>query len=442
MADDTAPITKGLSMLRKFQQLTAAFCFLALTLGAQAQNLEILDRIVAVVNDNVIMASELEERVNTVAADLRAQGVQLPPKTIFDKQVLERMVLEELQLDLARRNGIRVDDSSLNQALVNIARQNQMTLDEFSQAVREDGLNWARFREEIRREMVMSQLHQQAVARRIQVTDREVDRFLNSEMGKQLFNAEMHLAHILIEVPDGATPDEVDAAKQEAEKVVEAIRNGASFHEQALRHSAGNEALKGGDLGWREAAQWPTLFAEAAVALEVGDVSEPLRAGNGFHIIQLKDKRGDATQKVEQYKVRHILITSSAVRSPKQAEALIIRLHQDILNGADFAALAKEYSNDPGSARDGGNLGWVNPGEMVPEFEKTYRNTPIGELSPVFQSEFGWHFLEVLDKRTTDMSEEYRRIKARQTLQQRRFEEELEQWVRELRGEAYVDVRL
>lgn len=429
-------------MLQRFQQLSASLLLLAFTLGAQAQSVEILDRIVAVVNDNVIMASELEERVNTVATDLNTQGVQLPPKSIFDKQVLERMILEELQLDLARRNGIRVDDSSLNQALVNIARQNDMTLDEFSQAVREDGLSWASFREEIRREMVMNQLHQQAVARRIQVTDREVDRFLNSEMGKQLFNAEMHLAHILIEVPDGATPDEVDAAKQEAEEVVKAIRDGASFHEQALRHSAGNEALKGGDLGWREAAQWPTLFAEAAVSLEVGEISDPLRAGNGFHIIQLKDKRGDATQKVEQYKVRHILIASSAVRSPKQTEELIIRLHQEVMNGADFAALAKEYSSDPGSARDGGSLGWVNPGEMVPEFEDTYRNTPIGEVSPVFQSEFGWHFLEVLDKRTADMSEEYRHIKARQTLQQRRFEEELEQWVRELRGEAYVDIRL
>lgn len=442
MADDMAPIIKGSFMLQRFQQLSASLLLLAFTLGAQAQSVEILDRIVAVVNDNVIMASELEERVNTVATDLNTQGVQLPPKSIFDKQVLERMILEELQLDLARRNGIRVDDSSLNQALVNIARQNDMTLDEFSQAVREDGLSWASFREEIRREMVMNQLHQQAVARRIQVTDREVDRFLNSEMGKQLFSAEMHLAHILIEVPDGATPDEVDAAKQEAEEVVKAIRDGASFHEQALRHSAGNEALKGGDLGWREAAQWPTLFAEAAVSLEVGEISDPLRAGNGFHIIQLKDKRGDATQKVEQYKVRHILIASSAVRSPKQTEELIIRLHQEVMNGADFAALAKEYSSDPGSARDGGSLGWVNPGEMVPEFEDTYRNTPIGEVSPVFQSEFGWHFLEVLDKRTADMSEEYRHIKARQTLQQRRFEEELEQWVRELRGEAYVDIRL
>lgn len=429
-------------MLHRFQQLTAFCLLVALSFSAQAQQLDILDRIVAVVNDNVIMASELHERVNTVATDLRAQGVQLPPRDIFDSQVLERMVLEELQLDLARRNGIRIDDSSLNQALVNIARQNDMTLDEFSQAVRADGLNWSSFREEIRREMIMNQLHQQAVARRIQVTDREVERFLSSEMGKQMFNAEMHLAHILIEVPDGATPDEVDKAKQEAEDVVDAVRDGASFHEQALRHSAGNEALKGGDLGWRQAAQWPTLFAEAAATLDVGEVSEPLRAGNGFHIIQLKDERGDATQKVEQFKVRHILVSSSAVRSPKQAEELIIRLHQEISNGADFAALAKEHSNDPGSARDGGDLGWVNPGEMVPEFEDTYHNTPIGELSPVFQSEFGWHFLEVMDKRTTDMSEEYRRIKARQTLQQRRFEEELEQWVRELRGEAYVDIRL
>lgn len=431
-------------MLRIFQQIVTAWLFglIFMSTANAQQNLQILDRIVAVVNDNVIMASELTERTSTIAADLRAQGVQLPPQSQFDKQVLERMVLEELQLDLARRNGIRIDDGSLNQALVNIARQNDLTLDEFAQAVRDDGLNWASFREEIRREMIMNQLHQQAVARRIQVTDREVERFLNSEMGKQLFNAEMHLAHILIEVPDGATPDEVDTAKKEAENIVESIRQGTPFYEQAVRYSAGSEALRGGDLGWRPAAQWPTLFAEAAVTLEVGEVSEPLRAGNGFHIIQLKDKRGDVAQKIEQYKVRHILITSSAVRSPKQAEDLIIQLHRRILNGESFTTLAQEYSNDPGSARDGGSLGWVNPGDMVPEFEDMYHNTPIGELSPVFQSEFGWHFLEVLDKRTTDMSEEYRHIKARQTLQQRRFEEELEQWVRELRSEAYVDIRL
>ncbi len=430
-------------MLQRFTQFIFTGLLLALAAAAPAeQELEILDRIVAVVNDNVIMASELEERLNIIASDLRAQGVRVPPRDIFESQVLERMVIEELQLDLAQRNGIRIDDNSLNQALVNIARQNDLTLDEFSRAIRADGMDWSQFREEIRREMMMSQLHQQAVARRIKVTDREVERFLDSEMGKQMFNSEIHLGHILVELPDGATPDEVEEAKQKAESIVKEIRSGASFYEQAVRHSDGADALKGGDLGWRPIGEWPTLFSEAATTLDVGEVSDPLRAGNGFHIIQLKDKRGDATQKVEQYRVRHILVSSSAVRSPQQAEALIIRLHQQVMDGEDFAALAKEYSDDPGSAREGGNLGWVNPGEMVPEFEEMYHNTPVGEVSPVFQTEFGWHFLQVLDKRTADMSEEYRQIKARQTLQQRRFEEELEQWLRELRGEAYVDIRL
>lgn len=403
---------------------------------------EILDRIVAVVNDDVIMASELEERTATIAADLRQNEVQLPPGDVLRSQVLDRLVIETLQQELAERNGIKIDDSSLNQALANIANQNGMSLNRFAEAIEGDGMPWASFREEVRREMLMSQLHQQAVARRIQVTDREVERFLDSEMGKQLFNAEIHLAHILIPVSDGATPDEVAKAKERADQVVKNIRQGASFHEQAVRYSAGNEALQGGDLGARSPAQWPTLFAEAAATMEVGEVSSPLRAGNGFHIIQLKDRKGGANQLVKQYKVRHVLVSDSAVRTKEQAQQLIIKLHQEANSGADFATLAKENSNDPGSARDGGSLGWVNPGVMVPEFEEMYKNTPKGEISPIFQTEFGWHFLTVDDTRTTDMSDEYRQHVARQALQERRYDEELEQWLHELRSEAYVDLRL
>lgn len=414
----------------------------ALVIPGVPQALQVLDRIAAVVNDNVIMESELDQRVDDLARQFMSEGQQLPPRNILRPQVLERMVMEKLQLDMAERGGIRVDDSSLNQTLTGVARQNGMTLDEFVSALREDGYNWADFREQIRSEMVINQLHQRQVGRRVRITDREVDRFLDSEMGRQLFESEFRLGHILIGLPDGASPDEVDTARERAEDLVTRIRAGDSFHEMAVSYSDGPQALEGGDLGWREAAQLPTLFSERAIDMEPGQISEPIRAGNGYHILLLVDRRGGATQIVQQHRVRHVLVRTSAVRSETQAERLIMQLHQRVDSGEDFATVAREHSDDPGSARNGGDLGWVSPGEMVGEFENTFRNTPIGEVSPIFQTEFGWHFLRVDEQRTADMSAEFRRLRARQALHQRRFEEELQQWLRETRTEAYVDVRI
>jgi peptidyl-prolyl cis-trans isomerase SurA len=419
--------------------LLAAAALLPLQASAR---MEVLDRIAAVVNDSVIMESELDQRVDDLARQFLAERQQLPPRDVLRPQVLERLIMERLQLDMAERGGIRVDDNSLNQALSGIARQNNMTLDEFSSSLRADGFDWAAFREQIRGEMVINQLHQRQVARRVRITDREVERFLESEMGKQMFESEFRLRHILIGLPDDATPDQVESARNEAASLVQRLRDGADFREMAVSFSDAPQALEGGDLGWRPAAQLPTLFAEEAMRLNPGDVSEPLRAGNGFHILKLEEKRGGATQFVEQVKVRHVLIRTSALRTPSQAEQLINQLHDRVAAGEDFATIAREYSEDPGSARAGGDLGWVSQGEMVPEFENTFENTPVGELSPVFQSEFGWHFLRVDDTRTADMSDEFRVLRARQALQQRRYEEELQQWLRETRNEAYVDIRI
>ena len=429
-------------MVPTIKRTLGAAMLAALMIPGVSQALQVLDRIAAVVNDSVLMGSELDQRVDDLARQFMADGQQLPPRNILRPQVLERMIIERLQLDQAERAGIRVDDSSLNQTLSGVARQNGMTLDEFVAALREDGYNWADFREQIRNEMVINQLHQRQVGRRVRITDREVDRFLESEMGRQLFEAEFRLGHILIGLPDGASPDQVDEAQARAEDLVNRIRAGASFHEMAVSYSDGPQALEGGDLGWREAAQLPSLFSERAVDMQAGQVSEPIRAGNGYHILLMIDRRGGATQIVEQHRVRHILIRSTAVRSQAQAERLIVQLHQRIENGESFSALAREFSDDPGSARNGGDLGWVSPGEMVGQFEQTFRNTPQGELSPIFQTEFGWHFLRVDDVRTADMSDEFRRLRARQALHQRRFDEELQQWLRESRAEAYVDVRI
>lgn len=421
---------------------SVALAVLVLLPAVTEARLQMLDRIAAVVNDSVIMESELDQRVDELARQFLAERQQLPPRDVLRPQVLERLIMEQLQLDMAERGGIRVDDGSLNQALAGIARQNNMGLDEFATAVQEDGFDWAAFREQVRSEMIISQLHQRQVARRVRITDREVERFLESEMGRQLFESEFHLGHILIGLPDDATPDQVAAAQQEAEQLVQRIRAGADFREMAVSFSDAPQALEGGDLGWRPAAQLPTLFAEEALRMQPGQISEPLRAGNGFHILQLIDRRGGATQIVDQYRVRHILIRTSALRTPSQAERLIVELHSRIEGGEDFETLAREYSEDPGSARAGGDLGWISPGEMVPEFEQTFKQTPIGVLSPIFQSEFGWHFLRVEDTRTADMSDEFRVLRARQALQQRRYEEELEQWLRETRTEAFVDIRI
>lgn len=410
---------------------------------ASNAKVEMLDRIVAVVNDGAIMASELDERINIIALQFQEKGQQLPPPAIMREQVLDRMILERVQLQLADRAGIKVDEATLNQALAGIARQNGMTLEGFAAALQQDGYDWPQFREQIRDDMIISRLQQRSVASRIRVTDREVDRFLESEMGKQMFQEDFHLGHILVRVPSGATPEEVQAATSKVEDIEKRLQQGEDFQQLAISNSDGPKALEGGDLGWRQAAQWPSLFSEAALNLEKGEVSAPIRSGAGFHILKMIDRRGGAEKVVTQYQVRHILIKTDALTSNEQALAQANRLHDRIASGeAEFATVAAEYSDDPGSARNGGELGWVSQGEMVPEFEDMMLNTPQGELSPVFETQFGWHFLRVDAMRDADMSEEFRRMQAMQAMQKRRFEEELEIWVQEQRSEAYVDVRL
>ncbi len=404
---------------------------------------QMLDRIVAVVNDGAIMASELDERINTIALQFQEKGQQLPPPAVMREQVLDRMILERLQLQLAERAGIKVDDASLNQALAGIARQNEMSLEDFAAALRQDGYNWAQFREQIREDMVISRLQQRSVASRIQVTDREVDRFLSSEMGKQMFQEDFRLGHILVRVPSEARPEDITQARDQAESIIKKLKDGSDFQQLAMAESDGPKALDGGDLGWRPAAQWPTLFAENAIDLQKGEISEPLRSGAGFHVLKMIDRKGGAEKVVTQYQVRHVLIKADALISAEQAHQQAIRLHDEIAAGSrQFSETAAEFSDDPGSARNGGELGWINKGEMVPEFEEMMLNTPVGELSPVFESQFGWHFLRVDGIRDADMSTEFRRMQATQALQKRRFEEELETWTQEKRSESYVDIRL
>ncbi len=411
--------------------------------GAHAQ-VEMLDRIVAVVNDGVIMESELRGRVDEIAAQFRGDNRPLPPREVLRGQVLDRVILERLQLQMAERAGIRVDDGALNQALSGIARQNNMSLQQFADALRADGYDWSRFREQVRGEMVVSRLQQRSVGSRVRVTDREVQRFMESESGRQMFQADFHLGHILVKVPGNASPEQVSAAQEEAEALVQRLRDGADFAETAVSESDGPEALEGGDLGWREAAQWPSLFSDAALNMNKGEISEPLRSGAGFHVLKMIDRRGGGAEKVvTQYRVRHVLVRADTLTSEEQARAEINRLHEQVATDqVSFAEAAAEHSDDPGSGRQGGELGWVTPGEMVPEFEQMMVETPPGQLSPVFESQFGWHFLRVEETREADMSDQLRELQARKALQKRRFDEELQTWLQEQRAEAYVDIRL
>jgi peptidyl-prolyl cis-trans isomerase SurA len=422
-------------------RLLPLLTLLLLPLMAHAR-LEVLDRIVAVVNDSVITQSQLDARLNTIKQQITSEQQPLPPADILRQQVLNHMILADIQLQLASRAGIKIDDSTLDQTLADIAMQNHMTLAQFAKKIREDGQNWVDFREQIRQQMAIARLRQGEVGKQVHVSDREIDQFMKSAMGKKLFSYDLHVAHILIHIPDKATPAMVEAARKKADDVEKQLRQGANFTQMAIRYSNAEDALKGGDLGWHQAGELPTLYTQACEGLSPGDISPVLKAGNGFHILKLIDRRGNSGKQIlKQYKVRQILITSDALHTPAQAKALAEQLRQEVLDGKSFADLARQYSADPGSASQGGELGWVDSGEMVPSFGAAMKNTPVGKLSPVFHSRYGWHFLEVEATRDADMSAQYRRMQAADALHKRYYDEQLQLWLQKIRSEAYVDIR-
>ena len=416
------------------------FTLLAMTVSAVLHAApQMIDRVVAVVDDDIIMESELEQRIKTVGVQNNQN--ELPEAGTLREQVLERMITESVQLQMADRAGIRISESQLDDAMGRIAAQNGMSLAEFQQAMANEGVSFAYAREQIRNEMRISRVQQYQVGERIQITDQDIDYFLASDIGRIASAAEYKLRHILISVRSGAAPQEYKEAEAKADKLVAELRNGADFAKTAMAESQGRTALKGGDMGWRKDAQLPSIFADIAPKMSVGDVSEPIRTASGFHIIKLEDKRGGNSQLIQQAEVRHILITPNEVRDQDQARELINQIYERLKAGADFAELAREYSDDPGSGASGGDLGWVSPGDMVPEFEQAMDATPTGELSTPVRSQFGWHVLQVTDRREADIGEEVQRNQVRQMLYGRRFEEELPIWLRKIRSEAYVDIK-
>ncbi len=401
---------------------------------------EPIERIVAVVNDDVVLESELRNRLRTVVAQLRVRATRLPPEPVLRRQVLERLILERLQLQLAERLGIRVDDETLNRAIRDIARRNGMDLEAFRAALERDGFSFERFREDIRSEMIIAQLQRQQVASRVTVSDREVEEFLSSAQAQA--RRAYRVAHILIAVPEAASPEQIAAARREAEAVAARARAGEDFAALAAAHSDGQKALEGGDLGWRRADELPSVFADVVPRLKPGEVSEVIRSPSGFHIVKLLEVRGDEPQVVEQLRLRQILLRPGELLSEDEARLRLERLRERVLAGEPFETLARAHSDDAASAARGGDMGWLSPSELPPQVAEAVRGLAPGEVSPPFRTPAGWHLVQLVERRRSDDTEAYRRARARRLLQQRKVEERLQLWLRQLRDEAYVELRL
>ena len=414
----------------------------ALFSGSAAAQYQELDTIVAIVDDDVVLASELLSRLQTVQDQIARQGMEAPPRDVLLSQLMERLILENIQVQQAVRRGVQIDDETLTRAVLGFAEQNEMSLEEFQQALIEDGMGYREFREDIRREMLIQRLQRNMVNRRITISEQDVEDLLDSPYYQQLLSDEYRVGHILLEVEEGASEATVTAAAEEAHEIVAELRRGADFKEMAIARSSGARALEGGDLGWRRAGEMPSLFAEQVLGLAVGDTAEPIQSPSGFHIVQLLERRGAGVQTADQTLARHILVQPSAIRPPAEAEALVRDIREQLVGGADFCGLAAEHSEDPGSALNCGDLGWSTGEQFVEAFVAAMNATPTGEISEAFESAYGWHVLEVLDRRTQDMGEEARRNMAIQLLHQRRFEEELQKWLKEIRDEAFVEIRL
>ncbi|MDK8462899.1 peptidylprolyl isomerase [Marinobacter sp. SS13-12] len=427
--------------LRHCARILLVLMVVALSATVQAER-KLLDQVVAVVNDDVILQSELEARINTIVGRLSAQGTGLPPRDILEERVLEQLITESIQLQMADRAGMRISDNELNETMAAIARRNDMTLAQFEQQLSQEGVTYREAREQIRNEMITSRVQQRQVGNRVRVTDREVQNYLDAMAGQGRSNAEYELAHILIEVDDFNDEEEVSAAREKVEALREDISSGRDFREVAVAESDANNALDGGNMGWRAENRLPSLIADVVPDLEPGTVSPVLKNNSGFHLVMVMDRRGgDQAQVIEQSRVRHILVRTSETVSESQAEDTIRELYQQLENGADFGALAREYSDDPVSGSDGGNLGWVSPGQMVPEFEQAMMAADVGELKGPFRSQFGWHILEVQERRQQDISGDIRESEARQAIYRRKFDTELQNWLREIRDEAFIEFK-
>jgi peptidyl-prolyl cis-trans isomerase SurA len=407
----------------------------------------VIDRIVAIVNDEAITARELQERTAFAMKQLAQQGTAPPPRGVVERQLLERLVTDRVQLQFAKESGLRVEDLELDRAIGRIAEQNKLTVPQLRETLERDGVPFSKFREDIRGEIVMSRLREREVDNRIVVTESEIDALLASSGDDTLRADEVNLSHILVVVPENARPEQVQARRARAEEARAQLTKGADFKQVAAAFSEAPDALQGGLMGWRAGERLPTLFYDAVKAMKPGDVSDILRSANGFHILRLNERRATTAgaaklpPSVQQTRVRHILLKTNELVSENDARNRLRTLKERLENKADFAELARAHSEDASAAK-GGDLGWILPGDTVPEFERAMDALKIGEISEPVRSPFGWHLIQVLERGVQDVSKERQRLAARQTLRARKSDEAYQEWVRQLRDRAYVELRL
>jgi len=409
---------------------------------ALAQRVNLVDRIVAVVNKEVITLSELNEAIGTAERQLRRQGTQAPARDVLERQLLERLILDKAQMQLARDSGIRVDDVQVDRAVQRVAEQNSMTLSGFRAALERDGVPFDGFRTDLRDQITLQRLREREVDDKIQVSDTEIDLFLEENSAQSAVRAEYNLAHILVRVPDQASPERIEVARARAEKARADAESG-DFRAAAATYSDAPDALQGGAIGWRTGDRLPELFADAVSKMNPGQLSAVLRSSAGFHVLKLLDRRGAVAPNVPitQTRARHILIRTSETVSEADARRRLLGLRERILAGADFAVLARSNSDDSTSAR-GGDLDWIYPGDTVPEFERAMQELKTGELSQPVKTPFGFHLIQVMERRSAELSPERRRLQARQALRERKSDETFQQWLRQLRDQTYVELRL
>lgn len=406
-----------------------------------AEGKQLLDKVVAIVNNGVITSSELDAQLELSKKQIVAQKMQIPKDSVLRKQVLQHLIDIDLQLQLAKQNGITVDSAELNEAIERVATMNNLTLSQLREEITKQGITWQEYRRNIRKEMIISRVQQKAVGKDVQVTNEQVEQYLKTASTVDNSSATFHLQNIVIPLNEEPTTEELKNAKANAENLLAKIRKGEHFSRLAIEESSGELALEGGDLGERHLAELPEIFAKEVVKMKVGQVAGPLRTGNGFQLIKLVAIGGENQHHViTQTHVRHILLKPDASMLPSDSLKQVKNIYQQIKSGKDFALMAKQYSLDAASAVKGGDLGWVSPGELVPEFEKTMNNLPLHKVSQPVKSQYGWHLIEVIARKQKDDTDAFKKQQVRQFLQQRKFAEAVQNWQQHLRTEAYVNI--
>ena len=404
--------------------------------------IELIDRVIAVVDSGVIMESELNLRVQDIIGRLRSEGTELPPKELLEEQVLERLIIEEIQLQIGDSAGVKISDAELNRALSMLASQNSMNLEQFKESLDANNSSYSKLRDSVRKELIIQRVQRGKVGANIEISEQEIENFLNSEEGRSKLAEQYNVQQILLSLNSEAPESKVNSTKEKGADIIRRYNEGESFEKLAATYSSDQNALEGGSLGWRKATELPTLFSDVVTKMKVGEASELIRSGAGFHIIRLAEKKGDVVKFEDQTLVRHILVQPSEIRSEKQTKDLMNEIFQKLVDGEDYKQLARQHSEDPGSKMEGGELGWSAPDTFDPAFEGVMNSADIGEVSTPFQSSFGWHILEVLDRRNEDISDDVRKNRAYSIIFNRKFEQELQRTLIELRSESYVDIKL